>query len=189
MNRTIVLSSIAIISLLAFVAANRADKVVTLEDRVKDLEDRIANLEQSMFATATLSVMDAERRLDQAKTAVRESQKLHNRGILNTSRLDQDRFELERAQRELELAKSSTGGRRISLEIRIMEATQQVAMAQESLSFSNRLLTKGYISKNEVNSLERGLERAEKALQFAKDRLIAFDKSVDLKSKKLDQKE
>ena len=97
MNRTIVLSSIAIISLLAFVAANRADKVVTLEDRVKDLEDRIANLEQSMFATATLSVMDAERRLDQAKTAVRESQKLHNRGILNTSRLDQDRFELERS--------------------------------------------------------------------------------------------
>ena len=119
-NTFVILFAVAVVSI--FVAADKAKKAKTLEERVGDMEKRMEILEKTMYATASLSVMDAQRSFERAKLTLRESEKLHNRGFITANQLSLDRFEFQRAKRELELAKSPTGGHRIALEIQIMDA-------------------------------------------------------------------
>ncbi len=143
------------------------------EHRIRELESRVERLESLMFNTIQLSVFDAERRLSRARRTQEQNQRLYFRGLLSHIEVQRGRYELRRAERELDLARAETGQRRIIGDIGVMEAEFNLRSAEDQLTRARRGLARGLVSQYQLDLNAKEVERATQALQLARDRLAA----------------
>ena len=149
--------------------------VKSKDDRIHELERRIEILEQVVFATSKLSVFDAERNLQAARNRLADSKKLFLKGFITDIQLEQDRFHVDRARREIELARATSGSRRVAMEIDLMQAKHNLKLSKYNLQHTRQLAGRGYSSVAEIADEQKRVDRAEKNLQLARLRLEALD--------------
>jgi len=157
-------------------------QLIEKEQRIKLLEARMERLEKIVFATSKLSVYEAVRQLAESKLRLKNSERLFFRGFLADIDLQQDRFVVDRAQRELELAQSSINGRVLATEIDVMQAEQALRRAQASLEQSENYARRGFATQTTIENGKTQVEVAKRQLDIAKKRLEAISK--DIKKKK-----
>ena len=151
----------------------------TAAERIEALEQRVDRLEQLLFNTVRLNVFDAERQLNQAEHQLKTSHKLFLRGFISDQRLQQDQFEVNRAQRELKLAKSVNDGRRMATQIEVMDAKQNLFRAKDRLRQTENLNRRGFTTLTEVQRQEQLVEVFDQQLKLAENRLDAITEIIE----------
>ncbi len=129
-----------------------------------------------MFATTKLAVYDAERSLTNAQNRLQDSQKLFLRGLITDAQLASDRFAVDRAKHEVELAQSEKDGYRIASEIDLMQAEYTLKTAEDQLEYIRRLANHGYSSISEINDRKALVDIAKKKLEAAQQKLAEIQK-------------
>lgn len=154
-----------------------------LEKRVDFLETRVQKLESILFATAQLSALEAQQELDQAKRRLEQSKRLHLRGFLTAAQLDSDRFQVQQAERQLDLAKAERGQRQIVNQIDLLEAKRDLQVAQDNLTHTQLLFDRGYVSDQQVQAAKDDLLRFQKHLDLAESKAKAALELLELREK------
>ena len=142
-----------------------------LQQRIKKLEQRLALIERVLFSTSKLDTTRAERELAEAKLKLKNSQSLHARGYVSQLQLEYDQVEVDRAQRELELATSTINLKQKASELDVLEAEYQLKVARDRLDTRTSLSRKGYVTREQVVQCQKAVEVAEQKLQHAKEKL------------------
>ncbi len=155
-----------------------------LLQRVDLLEKRVQQLETVVFSTARLSLMQAERRLLEAETALKDAELLFTKGMITRSELNQRRFLVTEAFQEMELAKTENRQQEISSKLEFIQAEQALKNSIDLLNHNKRLFEKGYVSKTEIERLERQVDIQTRALENAK---LKFEAAKNLKRLKQNQ--
>lgn len=153
------------------------------DGRVEKLEQRVDRLEEILFNTVRLTVFDAERKLAEAEQRLENSQSLFIKGFITDQQLQQDRYRVERAKQELKLAKSERGGRKISMEIEVMEAKRNLEVASQRLEFTERLAKRGFSSLTDVQNQRERVTLMQKELELANQRLKAVEELSESRNK------
>ncbi|MGI9518857.1 MAG: hypothetical protein ACR2NP_17515 [Pirellulaceae bacterium] len=166
----VVLTSVSASTCLAQESAKEQD----LAERVATLENRVAHLERLLFTTTQLSEYEARRRLAEAKIRKRESERLHLRGHLSIAQVEYDRFVVQRAERELDMALAREGQFRIAAEIDVLQAEYDVRLARQQLRFNEEKLGRGFVTADQVAHNERQVTEAERLLAAAQEKLAAI---------------
>lgn len=144
-----------------------------LNRRVELLEQRVQKLESILFATSQLSLMEAQKNFDAAQHRYEQSRKLHIKGIITATQLDADQFQVQRAERLLQLAKAENGQQRIVNQIDITEAERELEYAKQNLTYTQQLFDRGYASEFQVQSAEQDLVNSKKKLELAESKAKA----------------
>ncbi len=145
------------------------------KQRIIDLEARVQRLENLLFASARLSVYDAQRRLAVASREREQNQRLFYRGLLASIEIERSYYEVARARCELELARATSGHRRWSTEIEVLEAEFELKFALDALERNREYAGRGLVTEYQLKQNTESVERAEKALAFAKQKLEALE--------------
>ena len=138
-----------------------------LTRRVELLEQRVQKLESILFATSQLSLIEAEQRLETANHRLEQSRKLHIKGFITAAQLDADRFQVQQAERLLQLAKSENGQQRIVNQIDISEAKRELEYAKQNLDYSQRMFDRGFINEFQLQTAEQEVVNSQKKLELA----------------------
>ena len=154
-------------------AAPPAEK--SAEQRIVDLEARVETLENLLFASVQLSVYDAQRRLAIANRERDQNQRLFYRGLLASIELERSFYEVERARIELELARATSGHRLWSSKIEVLDAEFELKYATDALERNREYAGRGLVTEYQLKQNTESVERAEKALEFAKQKLDAME--------------
>lgn len=144
-----------------------------LTRRVELLEQRVQKLESILFATSQLSLIEAEQRLEAANHQLKQSRKLHIKGFITAAQLDADRFQVQQAERLLQLAKAENGQQRILNRIDISEAERELEYAKQNLTFTQRMFDRGYASEFQLQTAEQEVVNSEKKLELAQSKADA----------------
>ena len=145
---------------------------------MREMELRLERLEKIVFATSKLSVMEAERRLTRAQQRFDNNEKLLIRGFITERQFAEDRFNLQLAFRERELARNASNSRRISMKIDVLRAENRLRVAKDNFERNSRLRNRGYSSLSDVESARKEVTLAERSLEVAKMRLDAISKPL-----------
>ena len=140
-----------------------------------------------MFNTLQLSEYDALRRLDAARRTLEQNQRLYFRGLLAFIEIPRSRYEVRRAERELELAQAREGQRRITGEIEVLAAEFALEYAEDRLRRSQSDPGRAWVSEQQLQDNAAEVERARLALQLARDKLEAIRESPPIKDPPPDQ--
>jgi multidrug resistance efflux pump len=165
----------------ALVGAFAKQEPNELERRVELLELRVQKLEGILFSTAQLTVLEARQELEQATTRYESRRKLHLKGYITKAQLNNDRFQVDQAQRELELARAETNQQQISDKIDLSEAKRNLQVAKENLSNTQRLFERGFVSEREVQADEDEVRRFQRRLDLAETKASAARELMNLK--------
>jgi len=147
------------------------------DEKVKALEERVAHLERLIFATAQLSTYEAERRLEAARTQLGQTRRLFVKGVARQAEVNLDRYLVDRAERELDLAKATDGQFRISAEIDCLRAEFELENARQRLQFSQEQLNRGFVDQSVILRQQVFIDNAAKNLNLARQRLQAIKDS------------
>ncbi len=172
-NRILFGALTAAVILVAGSGALKTQDDDLLVKRVNLLEQRVQKLESILFATSQLSVIEAKQEFDQAKLRLDQSRKLHLRGFLTAAQLESDRFLVQQAERQLDLAKAEGGQREIINQIDMLEAKRNLQVAEENLAHTQQLFDRGYVSERQVQAAEDDLLRFKKQLDLAESKARA----------------
>ena len=154
-----------------------------LADRIDLLEKRTELLEQILFSSVKLETTRAQRALEDRKAQLRNSKKLFAKGLVTRFQLEQEQLRVNTAQRELQLASSTTNQRQLVCELELLEAQRQLKVANEELTYQRTLARRGFASQLEVEGVERWVDEATQVLNQAKVKLEAAKKFEALQSK------
>lgn len=144
-----------------------------LEARVDTLEKRVKKLESILFATTRLSAYEAKRELERAKEVLRDSEGLFSRGFIAAARIDQDRFRVREAQRQLDLAIARSDQQLIVSDIEVLQAKRELQMAADTLDHTQRLFNRSYVSQRQLEIAKKEVEQFQKRLDLAESKAKA----------------
>jgi multidrug resistance efflux pump len=150
--------------------------------RVTALEARIGKLEGLMYASMQLSVYDAKRRMAAAVTELEQNRRLYNRGLLLSIELERSQYEVDRARRELELARCESGHHHYSAQIDLLDAEFELKLANDHLERNREAAARGLVTTWQLEKGVEAVDRAKKSLEFARQKLEAlgpFEPPVD----------
>jgi len=169
MSKTFVALSLVGGSLLLFSlhATGGQDVAPDLAKRITELEKRVAKLERLLLVDAlasTSTVSEAEAKLVAAEERLQYSQRLHGKGYVSKTDLDADRAGVLKARRQLELAKAAQDDITKVLEIEVLEAEHNLAVATQRLEYTERLAAKNYATEAAVKAEKLTVEKAFKEL-------------------------
>ena len=122
-----------------------------------------------------MNVAQAERRVEEIRELVRETERLHAQGLTSTVQLQNDRFLLQQAVLELRLAHAGNDGRFIACQIAVAGAENNLRLAIERLRLSEEQLVRGFIPPDRVQRDRREVEMLELELDAARKRLEAVE--------------
>ena len=151
------------------------------DDRIDRLEKRVAILEKILFSSVKLETKRAERLLADRKARLKNSRKLFARGLITEFQLQQDRMQVEEAERELALATAQSNQKRLASELEVLDAEQRLKVAIKELEFSQNLARRGFATKTEVERLERLVDEATQNLEHVKIKLDAANEFESMK--------
>ncbi len=164
-------------------AANATPVQVDLSARVEHLESRVALLEKILFATSTLSVFEAERRLKDAELQLKERRDLFLKGRLADSVWRQDQLQVDILKRELAIAHTAYAQKSNLMEIEVLQAKQNLANAESRLTRSQNLANRGYATLTQVQQDQRLVELQRLQLETAQLKLKAAEEMESLENK------
>lgn len=152
-----------------------------LTERVKRLEERLDVLEGLLFSGAKLEETRAQRALDDSLTRLENSRSLFVRGLISEALFQIDEAAVERAKRELELAKTQFKQRQMVSKLELVEAKEALRLAIERRDYQRLLASRGFATRSEVQRAEQQADEAEKVFDQAKRKLEAAEKleSID----------
>lgn len=145
------------------------------DERIVELEGRVERLEELLFASVQLSVYDAQRRLAIASREREQNQRLFYRGLLAAIDLERSVYEVERAHHELELARATSGHRLWSSRIEVLDAEFELKFALDALERNREYAGRGLVTEYQLKQNTESVERAKRALEFAKQKLEALE--------------
>lgn len=145
------------------------------DERIAELEARVETLENLLFASVQLSVYDARRRLEVANHEREQNQRLFYHGLLASIELERSIYKVDRARCELELAQATSGHRIWSSRIEVLEAEFELKYALDALERSRLNAGRGLVTEFQLKQNTESVERAEKALEFAKQKLEVLE--------------
>ena len=157
-----------------------SDDLAAARQRIAELEQRVQRLEGLVFNTLQLSEYDALRRLDTARRTLEQNQRLYFRGLLRFIEIQRSRYEVRRAERELDLARAREGQRRITGEIEVLAAEFALEYAEDRLRRSQDDPGRAWVSEKQLKDSEAEVERARLALQLARDKLESLQEPPSL---------
>lgn len=146
-----------------------------MEQKIGDLEKRVVKLERILYSTSQLSRIEAERRLENARATLENSRKLRKKGFINDAQLQNDEFAVRQAEQELELATASDGTAKQGAELELINAEQELLQAKRELVYIEKLESRGFSTKFEVQRVERLVRFKERSVEAAKQKLAAFE--------------
>jgi multidrug resistance efflux pump len=142
-------------------------------DRIQQLEKRMTILETILFSSAKLDTQRAERLLADRKARLKNSRELFARGLITEFEIQQDRRQVNEAERELELATTKSRHNQLVSELELLDAQREFKFATEQLEFRRRMSTRGFATKEEVKRLQAIVDVADRKLKHAKTKLQA----------------
>ena len=162
------------------------NKSVELTARVEKLEARVVELERILFMTSKVTAFEAERRLEEARRRLVDSRALLVQGMITQLQFQQDEFNVQRLQRELDLAQSPDNQRQAVGGIELFAAERRLAEAQANLAFTEHLASRGYATTKHLGRERQQVEFAEKELALAREKANAATnlEGLDAPSKK-----
>ena len=139
--------------------------------RIEQLERRVTVLERAQPAgqqpeEILMSLEKAEQHLAAARTRRTFSQKLHSKGYISAAEMEADKFEVARAEKMLEFARSAQDGQpteEITSEIEILEAEHSLAFARRQLRNVEGHAAKGLVG-NDLAAYRQAVEEAQQRL-------------------------
>ncbi len=152
--------------------------------RVEMLERRMYEMEQILLTTSQITALEAERRLRDAKARLADSRELFLRGQVAEIEFQNDRFEVDRLTRELELTRGTNARHQAMSQIEIANAEQQLFAAQQDLEQTETLVRRGYASATQIDRDREYVDLATRRLELSKQRLDAAKKLDELNQKK-----
>ena len=157
------------------------DSQSDLEKRIGKLEQRVATLERLLSVqsvASSVTVAGAESRLAATEEQLQHTERLHKKGFVTKLQLDADRFAVAKALKELQLAKAAEKDKKTALEIDVLDAEEDLAVATEHLKHSERLRAKGFVSELQVTAAKLEVERVRKRLDRAQAKLKTHEQSL-----------
>jgi multidrug resistance efflux pump len=144
-----------------------------LKPRLEKLETRVTELEKILFMTSSMSLFEAERRLDDARWNLRESKQLLMQGMITQHQFQLEQLSVRQLERELEFAKSPAGQQIAISELEIIAAERRLAQAQYQLHGTEQIAGRGYGSNKQVERDREFVDIATRNLEAAKAKLEA----------------
>ena len=147
-----------------------------LAAKVRQLEKRVARLERLLLVvrpSVRKTLSEAEQGLGVAKQQLEFSERMARKGYITQLELAGARYAVEKARKQLALAKGEATAQRTEVEIQVLEAEHNVTAATEKLQISKRMVAKGYLTQLELQGAKLAVERARLELREAKVRLKA----------------
>lgn len=145
-------------------------------ERVAQLEQRLDALEQILFATSQLDLRTARRRLDEARQQLQGTRELFLRGLIADAQLEQDRFAVLIAEKELELAACPPDHRRLVSGLELLDSQRRLELARRNLSHTGNLNRRGFASLTQIDAAAAEVSLAEKAVETAEAKAAAAEK-------------
>ena len=142
--------------------------------RIAELEERVSQLEELMYASMQLSVYDARRRMATAIAELEQNRRLFNRGLLLAIELERSQYEVDRARRELELARCQSGHHHYSAQIDLLDAEFELKLARDIHERNLDAAARGMVTTWQLEKGAEAVERAEKSLEFSRQKLEAL---------------
>lgn len=172
------ISIISVASLLAFLVWQAYDSSAPRQepDRLDQLEARVAELEKILFMTSSMTVFEAERRLEEARVHLRDSKALLMQGHLTQIQYQLEEMLVRQLERELDFARSPAGQPLAIGELELLAAERRLVQAQYQLGNLELIAGRGYGSDTQVARAREDLEFAKKNLDAAKAKLEATKK-------------
>lgn len=155
-------------------AQDLRQELESANQRVAALEARIGKLEDLMYASMQLSVYDAKRRMAAAVAELEQNRRLYNRGLLLSIELERSQYEVDRARRELELARCESGHHHYSAQIDLLDAEFELKLANDHLERNREAAARGLVTTWQLEKGVEAVERAKKSLEFARQKLDAL---------------
>jgi hypothetical protein len=147
----------------------------SVEERLTRLESRIDALERIVFATAKISAMEADRRVQEAEAQRRESRQLFLKGIIAEGRYRQDEFMVELLRRERDFLLDTARQRKNVMEMELLQAENNLRIAEDQLIFLQTLGNRGFSTIDQVRETERYVIESKARLALAKEKLQAAE--------------
>lgn len=145
--------------------------------RIDDLQRRVERLERQLPPNAreakSVSVATAEQRVAAAKDRFEYATELFRKSYISKAQLEAERFEMKRAQKVLECSQASRDGLPIddlAIEIAILDAEHDLAVAERQLSVTQRMVTQGFIDRAETAPHRLAVEAAQRRLEEARQK-------------------
>ncbi len=151
-----------------------------LAARVARLEARVQELETILIANLHINVLDAERRVNEARRRLQASRELFFKGLLTEFQFQHDQFELDRAERELQILRDPHHHQAAMTELELRDAERRLEEARYRARFSESLLLRGYMTPGEAEQLRQAVETAEKQLAAIREKLAAAQRLENL---------
>ena len=141
------------------------------DTRLDQLERRVERLERLAGLDPGLTLAQAEARLAAAERQLRHAERLHRKGYITTMELHADRLAALAARRQVELARDPPADPQALLELDVLQAEYQLALARELLERDRRLAAKGLVTEAQLRADELAVERARADLDRGKAKL------------------
>lgn len=178
--RLIIGTTVIAVIVVASAGAMKIQQQGALERRVELLESRVQKLESILFTAAQLSVYEAKQELATATERFENSRKLHLKGFITASQLQQDRFLVDQARRQFELAQTHDNQQSIIGEIDILEAKRNLQLAEDELEHSKRLFDRGFVSGRQVEAAKSATIQLRKRLELAESKAKAAKELLEM---------
>ena len=162
-------------SVVSLTITQNDESVERLRTKIESLEQRIKKLENIIYSTSQLSSMEAERRLNNARTTLEHSRQLRKKGYINDAQFKNDQFAVQQAEQELKLAKAADSSAKQGAELDVINAEQALTLAQRELEYIEKLESRGFSTQFDVQRCERKVRVKQRALELAKQKFAAFD--------------
>ena len=183
MKTILVILALVTGGVFSIASVQEQNTVEKLGQKIDELQKRVVKLERIIYSTSQLSRLDAERRLTNAQETLEHSRQLRKKGFINDAQLKNDEFAVRQAEQELELATSSEDTAKQGAELELMNSEQDLIQARRELLYIEKLESRGFSTKYEVQRVERLVRFKERAVELAKQKLAAFESYEEMKPK------
>lgn len=144
--------------------------------QLQQVERRLDALEEILFATSQLDVRAARRRLDEARQQLEGTRELFLRGLVADVQLEQDRFAVLIAEKELQLAACPPDHRRLVSGLELLDSQRRLELARSNLSHTETLNRRGFASLTQIDAAREEVSLAEQAVTAAEQKAAAAEK-------------
>ena len=142
-------------------------RIARLERRVADLE-RLLDREVIPAPPLTPDLPDALRRLTAAKNRLAFSERSFRKGFISEAEFESSQFEFQRAQKRVAMARAADRPdelERLSHEIEILEAEEDLGLARRRLKYAKHIESQGFPDQAAVQIHQQLVEEAEARLK------------------------
>lgn len=170
-------------------------RVIALQKEVGDLKgeivglnERVATLERLLLTqiieTSPENTRHLQLAVEVAEDQLAHSENLLQKGYVSEYQVQADRFTLERAKLRLELASMAADTAEVSATIQLFEAQAKLDLAMQRLEYSQRLVSRGYVTQSQVRADELDVERARAQVELIKAELTRTKPESDEETSK-----